>query len=561
VELVLGEVRHALTRHPDGWWTADVPEAGPGTDYAFAIDGGDPVPDPRSPWQPNGIHGPSRLVDHAAFPWTDAGWRPPALADGIVYELHVGTFSPEGTFDGARARLDHLVDLGVTHVELMPVAEFSGDHGWGYDGVDLFAPKAAYGGPEGLKRLVDAAHGRGLAMILDVVYNHVGPAGNYLETFGPYFTRRYCTPWGPAVNLDDAGSDEVRRFLCDNAKGWLRDYHFDGLRLDAVHALFDQSALHFLEQLAGEVASLGAELGRTLVLVAESDLNDPRVVRPSEQCGYGIDAQWSDDFHHALHAFLTGERDGYYADFGRLQDVADALERVFVYDGRYSAHRRRRHGRPVGDLPRTRFLGYLQNHDQVGNRAAGERSAHLVSPPHLRAAAALVLLGPFVPMLFHGEEWGTRAPFQYFTDHRDPRLADAVRHGRRSEFRAFGWDPESVPDPQDEETFRRSGLRWSELEEDHHRALLDWHRRLIHLRRAHPALRDGDPRATRVRFDEEGRWLVLRRRQMAVVCNFAESRRKVPLEGAGGREVLAACARPVLHADALELDPGAVVLG
>ncbi len=560
LELDLGGDRKAM-RQDGEWWRLDVPSAGPGTDYAFAVDGGEPLPDPRSPWQPAGIQGPSRVVDHGAFRWTDAGWRPPAMASGVVYELHVGTFSPEGTFDGARARLDHLASLGVSHVELMPVAEFSGDRGWRYDGVDLFAPKSTYGGPDALKRFVDACHHRGLAVVLDVVYNHLGPVGNHLDRFAPYFTRRHCTPWGPAVNLDEAGSDEVRRFFCDNALGWLRDYHFDGLRLDAVHALIDQSAVHFLEQLAMEVEVLERALGRPLVVIAESDLNDARLVRSREQGGFGLHAQWSDDFHHALHAFLTGQTDGYYADFGRLADVAKALERVFVFDGQYASHRGRRHGRPVGDLPRSRFLGYMQNHDQVGNRARGERSAHLIAEGPLRAAAALVLLGPFVPLIFQGEEWGTQAPFQYFTDHREPELAEAVRSGRRREFAAFGWDPASVPDPQDEETFLRSKLPWDELGRDRHRALLEWHRTLIGLRRSTPSLSDASPSATRVRFDEQRRWLAMDRGEVTVVCNFTDARQRVPLESGRPRQVLAACVHPALDADTVEMDPGAIVLG
>jgi maltooligosyltrehalose trehalohydrolase len=560
VELVTSGGRHSLQSGDGGWWILQHPAGGPGTDYRFSVDGGEAVPDPRSPWQPEGIDGPSRAVDHSSFAWTDAGWQPPALQDGVLYEMHVGTFSPEGTFDGVRSRLDHLVALGVTHVELLPVAEFSGDRGWGYDGVNLFAPKASYGGPEALKRLVDECHRRGLAVLLDVVYNHLGPVGNHLEKFGPYFTGRYTTPWGKAVNLDDAGSDEVRRFFIDNALGWLRDYHLDGLRLDAVHALFDQSAVHFLEELAAEVDGLERRLGRPLVLIAESDLNDPRVVTDTARGGYGLDAQWSDDFHHALHAFVTGEKDGYYADFGALADVARALSNVFVYDGCHSRHRKRRHGRPVGELPRTRFLGYLQNHDQVGNRARGERTSHLVGPAELRAAAALVVLSPFVPMLFHGEEWGTQSPFQYFTDHKDEGLAEAVRSGRRDEFAAFGWDPEEIPDPQDEETFRRSKLAWDETSREPHRTLLDWHRKLIALRRSQPSLRDGAAPA-RVTFDEEARWLEMERGDVTVICHFGRQRAAVPIDPGRPREVLASCTRPELQARQVEMDPGALVLG
>jgi maltooligosyltrehalose trehalohydrolase len=560
VELVVEGHRRPMERSADGWWVAD-DEVGAGADYAFAVDGADPVPDPRSPWQPHGVGCLSRLLDHSAFPWTDAGWRPPALRDAVLYELHVGTFSPEGTFEGAAARLGHLAELGVTHVEIMPVAQFPGDHGWGYDGVSLYAPQSSYGGPDGLKRLVDACHARGLAVVLDVVYNHFGPTGNHLARFGPYFTERYQTPWGAAVNLDDAGSDEARRFFIDNAKMWLRDYHLDGLRLDAVHALFDQSAVPFLEELAAEVRTLGSELGRELVLIAESDLNDPRVVRGPEAGGYGLGAQWSDDFHHALHAALTGERDGYYADFGPLGDVAASLQRVFVYDGRYSRHRARRHGRPVDALPRDRFLGYLQNHDQVGNRARGERSSHLMGTEALQAAAALVLLGPFVPMLFQGEEWGARTPFLYFTDHRDPTVAEAVRAGRRREFASFGWDERTVPDPQDRATFERSKLDWDELTRDPHRSLLDWHRTLIGWRQSQPALRDPDPGSTRVRFHEEGRWLAMDRGPFTVVASFATGRTRIPLGPRPGGHVLAASGPASLADRSLEMAPGAALIG
>ena len=409
----------------------------------------------------------------------------------------------------------------------MPVAEFSGDRGWGYDGVDLYAPHHAYGGPDGLKRFVDACHCRGLAVLLDVVYNHLGPIGNYLGRFGPYFTDRYATPWGEAVNLDGGGSVEPRRFFIDNALMWLRDYHIDGLRLDAVHAIVDTSAYHFLEQLADEVSELEGCLGRRLLLIAESDLNDPRVVRAPEIGGHGLDAQWNEDFHHALHAVLTGERDGYYADFGAVADLAAALTRGLVYDGRYSTYRRRSHGRPAADLPGRRFVGCLQNHDQVGNRAMGERSAQLLSAGLLRVGAALVLTAPFVPLLFQGEEWGADTPFLYFTDHEDPDLAEAVREGRRGEFAAFGWDPARIPDPQAPETFERSRLDWDQPAREPHAGLLRWYRDLIALRRAHPAFGDDRLEGIVVHYDESERWLMMRRGDLAVACNLGTAQRRL----------------------------------
>lgn len=520
VELVTGDHRVGMEPSDDGWHRVVTDVLGPGDDYAFSLDGGEPLPDPRSRWQPQGVLSPSRVVDPGAFHWTDQGWSAPPLSSGLVYELHVGTFSPEGTFDGALERLDALVDLGVTHVELMPVAAFSGVRGWGYDGVFPFAVHEPYGGPAGLARFVDGCHARGLAVLLDVVYNHLGPEGNVLERFGPYFTDHYKTPWGKAVNLDDRDSDEVRRYVVDNAVAWLRDHHLDGLRIDAIHAIVDTSARHILEELADRVEALEAELGRSLVLIAESDLNDPRVVRGQEAGGYGIDAQWSDDFHHALHAYLTGERQGYYADFGRLADLARCLETPFLYDGRRSAFRRRRHGRSPDGIPAWRFLGYAQNHDQVGNRAIGDRLVHRVGPELAQVAAAVVLLAPWVPLLFQGEEWGASSPFQYFTDHQDPALGKAVRKGRRAEFGEFGWDPKQVPDPQAPETFERSRLDWRERDASPHAELLDWHRRLGALRAARPELRDGRREEGGVRFDEHECWLTLRRGDVALACNF-----------------------------------------
>jgi len=502
-----------------GWWSLDAPIEH-GDDYGFSIDGGVNLPDPRSPWQPKGVHGPSRYLDHEEFRWTDRHWRPPSLQSSVIYELHVGTFTPEGTFEAVSQRLDHLLALGVTAIELMPVNEFPGDRGWGYDGVDLYAPHHAYGGPEGMKKLVDACHARGLAVIVDVVYNHLGPAGNHLGKFGPYFTDKYKTPWGDAVNFDERGSTEVRSYFIDNAVMWLRDYHCDGLRIDAVHAMLDMSAVHFLEELTNRIRAYEAEAGVSFWVIAESGLNDPRLLRSPEVGGFGMDAQWSDDFHHALHALLTGERNGYYADFGSAAQLAIALENAYVFSGDYSEFRGRKHGRPARGLPGSRFLGYLQNHDQVGNRATGDRTSGLLSPGLLRVGAALVMTAPFVPLLFMGEEWGASTPFQYFTDHDDPELGRAVTEGRQSEFQSFGWAPDQVPDPQVEETFARSKLNWTELETEPHAGILDWYRSLIELRRSTPALLDDDLGAVEVRFDEAARWLVVERGPITIACNL-----------------------------------------
>jgi maltooligosyltrehalose trehalohydrolase len=520
---IAGRRLHALRPSGGpGWWAVDLPDTGHGTAYAF-------------------VHAASRVLDHGRFRWTDTAWRGVPLAGSVLYELHVGTFTPAGTLDAAIERLDHLVDLGVDAVEVMPLAAFDGRRGWGYDGAALFAVHEAYGGPAAFKRFVDACHARGLGVVLDVVYNHLGPSGNYLSRFGPYFTDLHHTPWGVAVNLDDAGSDEVRRFLVDNALMWLRDYHVDGLRLDAVHELLDDRAVHLLEELAAEVDALAARVGRPLFVVAESDLNDPRLVTPREAGGYGLTAQWNDDFHHAVHTLLTGERQGYYGDYGSLSCLAQALTRAFFHDGRWSSFRGRRHGRPIDPvrMPGYRFLGYLQNHDQVGNRALGDRISATLSPELLRVAAALVLTAPFTPMLFMGEEWGASTPWQYFTSFEDADLGRAVSEGRRREFASHGWAVEEVPDPQDPATFERSRLDWSELGKDPHAGLLDWYRRLIALRRAYPEL--ADPRLDRVtvRWDEDARWLVVGRGGLRVVVNLAASAQRVPLGGEPAEVLLA----------------------
>jgi maltooligosyltrehalose trehalohydrolase len=477
------------------------------------------------------VHGPSCWVDHGEFAWTDRAWHPPSLSSAVFYELHIGTFTPGGTFESTIGKLDHLVSLGVTHVEVMPVGEYSGLRGWGYDGVDLFAPHHAYGGAAGLKQLVDACHARGLAVILDVVYNHLGPSGNYLGRFGPYFTEHYRTPWGSAINFDGPDSDEVRRFCCDNAVMWLRDYHFDGLRLDAVHAILDGSPLTFVEQLGKEVRQLAEDAGRPYLLIAENDRNDPRLLRSKTSGGFQLDAQWNDDFHHALHSVLTGESSGYYADFGALADLAKAFRQGYVYDGCYSRYRRRHQGRAPSGLNGHQFVVCLQNHDQIGNRATGERSSRLMSMGRLKIGAALVLASPFLPLLFQGEEWGASTPFLYFTDHQDPKLAAAVREGRRREFQMEGLKPQEIPDPQAIETFTRSKLNWDELAKAPHAELLAWHRELIRLRRAEPGLTDPDLSKVGTRYDELQRWLVVERGPIAIVCNLATREQVIPLLG------------------------------
>ncbi len=513
------------------FWTLAIESAGSGTDYGFLIDkDSNVVPDPRSLWQPYGVHNFSRVYDQCAFRWSDQGFNAPPLASAVIYELHLGTFTPEGTLDSAIAKLDYLHQLGVTHVELMPVAAFDGNHGWGYDGVALFAVHEPYGGPDALKRFVDAAHSIGLAVLLDVVYNHFGPSGNYTGKFGPYLTDAHRTPWGGAVNLEEGGSHQVRRFFLDNAQMWLRDFHIDGLRLDAVHSFVDRSAIHFLEQLAAEVETLGATVGRTFVLIAESDLNDPRIVTARECGGLGMDAQWSDDFHHALFAVLSPEKlSGYYTDFGSLAQLAKALEKTFVYDGVFSRHRNRMHGRAVENLSQHRFLGFIQNHDQVGNRAVGDRIAQSAGADRAKIAAALVLLGPFIPMLFQGEEWAASSPFLYFADHRDRELARQVSEGRKKEFLAFGWDPLTIPDPESEATFERSKLIWSELSDPAHAEMLDWYRQLIELRRGTPSLNNGEPGNIGVAYSEEQRWLRVTRGRIVIAISLATGAVLVPL--------------------------------
>ncbi|MEV0681481.1 malto-oligosyltrehalose trehalohydrolase [Actinosynnema sp. NPDC050436] len=524
---------HEMTAGDGGWWHSDAT----GVDYAFVLDG-DALPDPRSLWQPDGVHGASRVYDHSAFQWGDGAWTGRGLPGAVLYELHIGTFTPAGTFDGAVERLDHLVDLGITHVEVMPVNSFDGVAGWGYDGVLWGAVHEPYGGPDGFKRFVDACHARGLAVLLDVVYNHLGPSGAYLDRFGPYFAG--SNDWGPGLNLDGADSDEVRRYVVDNAVGWLRDFHIDGLRLDAVHALVDRGAVHLLEQLAVEVDALSAAVGRPLSLIAESDLNDARLVSAREAGGYGLTAQWDDDLHHALHVALSGEDFGYYPDFAGA--LPETLRGVFFHAGTWSSFRHRHHGRPVDRrLPGHRFLAYLQNHDQVGNRATGDRLSATVPLGRLAVGAAIVLCSPYTPMLFMGEEWAASTPWQFFASFPDPELAEAVRTGRRREFARHGWGESEVPDPLDPATVERSTLRWDELTADPHREVVELYRSLIALRRSRPEL--SDPRLDRFGVEQDGDVLVLVRGGLRVACNLGATGAEVPLAGevllaSGGAEVV-----------------------
>lgn len=518
--------REPMSPVDQGWWESPA-LLQDGTDYAFSLDGGPPRPDPRSPRQPQGVHAPSRWYDPGAFPWTDQHWSGRDVLGAVIYELHIGTFTPLGTLDAAIDRLDHLVALGVDIVELMPVAAFPGERGWGYDGVGLYAVHEPYGGPQALQRFVDAAHRLGLGVALDVVYNHLGPSGNYLAEFGPYFTAAHQTPWGQAINLDGQDAGPVRAFIVDNALRWLRDFHIDALRLDAVHALLDDSPTHILTELSRAVADLSGHLGRPLGLIAESDLNDVEMVTPVERGGKGMHAQWADDVHHALHAYLTGERHGYYVDFGSPTTLAKALTDVFVHDGSYSTFRGTHWGRPVpDDVDGHRFVASLNTHDQVGNRALGDRPAASVPPGRLAVGAALLLTSHYTPMLFMGEEWGARTPWMFFTDHAEEELAAAIRQGRQREFGSHGWaelygtTDLRVPDPQARSTFTDSRLDWTEPARGEHRRVLEFYTRLLALRREHPDLADGDRNRTEVTVDEDAGWLTMTRGEVVVATNI-----------------------------------------
>jgi maltooligosyltrehalose trehalohydrolase len=562
LRLSVGDATVEMRRTDGGWWVPDTAVADPAEgdlDYGYLIDDSDtPRPDPRSRRQPAGVHQRSRTYDASAFTWTDQSWTGRQLAGSVVYELHIGTFMPEGTLDAAIGRLDHLRSIGVDLVEVMPVNAFNGVWNWGYDGVDWFAVHEAYGGPPAYQRFVDACHAAGLGVVQDVVHNHFGPSGNYLPLFGPYL-KAGRNWWGDLVNLDGDGSHEVRRFILDNVRMWFEDYHVDVLRLDAVHALVDTSPVHILEQMAIETAALSAHLRRPLTLIAESDLNDTRLVTPREGGGYGVDAQWSDDFHHALHVALTGETSGYYADFEPLSALAKVCERGFFHDGTWSSFRGRDHGAPVdtAHMPTWRLVVCSQNHDQIGNRARGDRLTEVLDDDQLACAALLTLCGPFTPMLFMGEEWAASTPFQFFTSHPEPELGKVTAEGRIKEFERMGWDPAVVPDPQDPATFERSKLDWSELEDGRHAVLLDVYRRLAALRRTLPELTDpafGDLSAT---ADQESRVFTLRRSGLLLVVNFGDSPATVPVQG---ELIFTTPTAPVIRDDELALAPHAGAL-
>jgi maltooligosyltrehalose trehalohydrolase len=522
-------MRHvAMHRDDDGWWHVDDPLPEPGAngdlDYGFILGDNDELvlPDPRSRRQPSGVHGLSRTYDPKSYAWGDEAWTGRQLPGAVLYEMHVGTFTPEGTLLSAIDRLDHLVELGIDFVEVMPVNDFNGPHNWGYDGVLWYAVHEEYGGPQAYQQFVDACHQRGLGVIQDVVYNHLGPSGNYLPLYGPYLQEGSSNTWGSSVNLDGEDADEVRRFLIDNVLMWLRDYHVDGLRLDAVHALVDHTAVHILEEFAIEVDALSAFVGRPLTLIAESDLNDPKLITPREAGGYGLAGQWSDDFHHALNANLTGETTGYYADFESLSALGKVFEQGFFHDGTLSTFRGRRHGRPI-DTERTptwRLVVFSDNHDQIGNRAAGDRLSSRANPQQLRLAAVLTLLSQFTPMIFMGEEWGASTPWQFFTSHPEPELGEKVAKGRLEEFAQMDWDASEVPNPQDPETFTRSKLDWAEVTDHEHADILALNRRLIELRRTYSDLTDPRFAAVSARYNEDQQWFAVDRGNVTFVVNF-----------------------------------------
>lgn len=507
----------------EGYWQVTATGIEPGTLYYYQLEGNTNRPDPASRYQPKGVHGPSEVIDNSTFSWTDSNWQGVPLEEMIIYELHVGTFTPEGTFEAIIPRLNELKNLGINALEIMPIAQFPGERNWGYDGVSPYAVQNSYGGPEGFKKLVNACHQHGISVILDVVYNHLGPEGNYLPEFGPYFTSKYRPVWGEALNFDDSYSDGVRDFFHENALYWFQDYHIDGLRLDAIQAIFEVGARPFLQELADATNSLSQQIGRKLHLIAESDLNDVRVLRSKELGGFGLDAQWCDDFHHSLHALLTGENDRYYLDFGKCEHLEKAFKESFVYSGQYAPHRKRKHGNSAKDEPGHQFVVFSQTHDQIGNRILGDRLSKLVSFDGLKLAAGTVLISPYIPFFFMGEEYGEEAPFFYFVSHSDANLIEAIRKDKQEEFKVFEGRGE-FQDPQSPDTFSKCKLNWERHTEGKHKILWEWHQHLIQLRRTVPALKKLDKQRLELASDEGQKILFLRRwsddSQIFCILNF-----------------------------------------
>jgi len=525
-----------MTAEGDGYFSARVEGLGVGDRYFYLLEDNKERPDPVSRYLPEGVHGPTQIVSADAFDWTDARWKGVALEDLIIYELHTGTFSPSGDFKGITQKLPYLKNLGVNCIELMPVNQFPGKYNWGYDGVNLYAIQNTYGNPQQLKQLVDACHHQGIAVCMDVVYNHFGPEGNYLHDFGPYFTGKYNTPWGDAFNYDDVGSDAVRRYVIDNVRYWVEEYHVDVLRLDAIHGIFDFGARHILRELKEAGSRLAAFHGRELIVIAESDLNDPRVVNSTKQGGYALDAQWSDDFHHSLHVALTREQRGYYSDYNGLDDLAKALKETFVYDGRYSASRQRQHGESARKLDGKRFVISIQNHDQVGNRPQGDRLSASISFETEKLAAVLTLLSPYIPMLWMGQEYGEKAPFYYFVDHSDKELVEAVRAGRRREFEGFKWD--GIADPKSPSTYEHSKLCWDLYKKGKYAMLFSLYKKLVSLRKKMGIVKKVNKKNLRVRYSKAERWLSLEykysgAKKVGVLLSFSENVRTIQLPFSG----------------------------
>ncbi len=515
----------SMEKDERGYWSVHAEGVWPGTQYVLELDHKQRRPDPASFYQPDGVHGPSEVIDHKAFVWEDRSWNGVPLEEMVLYEIHTGTFTPEGSFEAIIPRLASLKDLGITTLEIMPVAQFPGSRNWGYDGVYPFAVHSSYGGPPGLKKLVNACHSTGLAVVLDVVYNHLGPEGNYFQDYGPYFTEKYKTFWGKALNFDDEYSSEARNYFIQNMKYWFLQYHIDGLRLDAIHAIFDMSAKHILQELSEAADEVSMEHGRKYLLIAESDLNDVRIIRPRSKHGYGIDAQWCDDFHHALHALFTGESSGYYCDFGNLEHLKVVMKEGFYYSWRYSKYRKKYFGSSTEGIKGSQFIVFSQNHDQIGNRVDGKRLSRLVSFEALKLVAGTVLLSPFVPLLFMGEEYGEKAPFYYFVSHSDIDLIKAVREGRRREFEAFNLK-EDFPDPQDEKTFISSKLTWEQRKENPHKVLLSFYKKLMKLRKTIPAFRSLEKDSLDIKGKERDKLLIYIRCHLKgnalCIMNFCE---------------------------------------